>query len=319
MCLSLNQQPGLPTNLRFNIDRPGEERTTTAIIQKHIPETDVPTNITPQIANQVVTNYKTAVTQGRMPHVDLYIVRGRVESLLSTPGTLTLESLEQNISHPIITSPDQLPEDIRSAEPAGYFTSEHEEIHLLRLDAKLGDRTSIDRVRKRDEAAVGFEDRHWIDLRGREVDRLNEIQNPQSQHNWLKTHAKNTGDIVVDLDDNESVTGHEKKSARSSGHTGNSKRNLAKQLADKVVDRARGDASPNTAASPGYGYGDDDEHSYLEEAPPSTTKKRARKDEDGTYRSKAKVSTGGGSTKGKRKRSGEDIAVAKKAKLESID
>jgi hypothetical protein len=279
----------------------------------------VPADITPQQANEVISSYTGAVQQGRMPHVDLYIVRGRVEAVLAAQGTLTLDDLERNVSHPVVTSAEQLPEDIRADDPAGYFTTDHEEVHLLRLDAKLGDRIAIDRVRKRDEAAIGNEDKHWTDLKGREIDRLNEIQNPQSQHNWLKTHTKSAGGIVVDLDDNESVTGHENKTARNSGHPSSSKRNLAKQLADKVVDRARGDVSPNPGASPGYGYGDDDEHSFIEELPPSTSKKRARKDEDGAYRSKAKVSIGGASSKGKRKRSGEEIAVAKKAKLEAAE
>jgi hypothetical protein len=305
--------------VRFNIERPEEEYTTTAKIQKAIPKADVPRDITPQQANEVISSYTTAVQQGRMPHVDLYIVRGRVEAVLAAQGTLTLEDLERNVSHPVITSADQLSEEIRGDSPAGYFATDHEEVHLLRLDAKLGDRIAIDRVRKRDEAAIGNEDKHWTDLKGREIDRLNEIQNPQSQHNWLKTHTKNAGGIVVDLDDNESVTGHENKSARNSGHTSGSKRNLAKQLADKAVDRARGDVSPNPAASPGYGYGDDDEPSFLEEILLGTSKKRARKDEDGAYRSKSKVSIGGGSTKGKRKRSGDDIAVAKKAKLEAAE
>jgi hypothetical protein len=309
----------LPAKVRFNIERPDKEYTITARIQKGIPLSDVPEDITPQQANEVISSYTSAVQQGRMPHVDLYIVRGRVEAILARQGTLTLDELERNISHPVITSAEQLPEDIRSDCPAGLFATDHEESHLLRLDAKLGDRIAIDRVRRRDEAAIGNEDKHWTDLKGREIDRLNELQNPQSQHNWLKTHTKSAGGIVVDLDDNESVTGHENKPARNSGHTSGSKRNLAKQLADRVVDRARGDVSPNPAASPGYGYGDDDEHSFVEELPPSTSKKRARKDEDGAYRSKAKASTGAGSTKGKRKRSGEDIAVAKKAKLEAAE
>jgi hypothetical protein len=72
--------------------------------------------------------------------------------------------------------------------------------------------------------------------------------------------------------------------------------------------------------SPGrHGY-DEDDTSFVEDHPPlSSGKKKKAKDEDGAYRSKAK-NTGGQSKSSKRKRpSSDEIAVAKKAKVELLD
>lgn len=349
ICLDINQSPALPANLRFNLTRAGDDcHTTTALVQKAVPDADVPADITPEAANAEILRYTDAVQQGRIPHVDLYIVRGRVEAALAAQGpVITLDALERAVPHPIVSTLADIPRDLQAEHPTGYFSSAQEEAQILRLDARLGDPAAALRSksaaagsngRRGEEVAAPLlpDDKHWIELSTREVERQIELLNPLSQHNWLKANTKQTGGGVVDIDELDGTpmaTPDGGKSSRGGGGpaTG-SKRNLAKQLADKAVDRARGgDASPLGAGggpgSPGGGGADEDD-TFMDDHPTPTSssasgKKRGRRgdDDDGEYRTKAKLSasSAGGSLKGKRKRTGEAVAAAKRAKVEAME
>lgn len=294
LCLDLNQNPALPPNLRFDISLPVQHTAIGTI------SSVVDADITPQAANDTFAEYTNAVQRGQIPHLDLHVIREQIEEKLRLQGVQSLEDLERQVPH---TRPDldgTLPEEVMGPDPPGLLSSEQEDAYLLRTDAKLGDPLSISRSAEKDLT----EERHWADMTAREVERQVELLNPQSQHNWLKSHAKGGADI----DDNESLA-DAKPAPR--------KRNLAKQVGDRAVGRAREGASPS-AASAGAA-GDDDESVFLDEYPSSKKRRGAGSgDVDGTYRIKGGKSNTPNTSKGKRKRptNGDEGAAAKKSKLE---
>lgn len=298
LCLDLNQNPALPPSLRFDIGIPAQN-TAVAAIPSVVSE-----DIAPQAANDMFVEYTSAVQRGQIPHLDLHVIREQLEGKLRVQGVQSLDELEARISHtrPDLSEGAQLPDEVLGAEPPGLLGSEQEDAYLLRLDAKLGDPASL-------RKEVVGEERHWADMTAREVERQVELLNPQSQHNWLKTHAKGPGG---DVDDNESLADAKPAPTR--------KRNLAKQVGDRAVGRAREGVSPGAASQ--AGNGEEDGEGYMEEP-----KKRARggADADGTYRvkgGKRNDANGGGGGKGKRKRAnGEEGTVGggsatKKTKVE---
>jgi hypothetical protein len=265
----------------------------------------------------MLVEYTRAVQVGQIPHMDLHVIREQIEEKLAAQGVPTLAALEASVPH---TRPelngDVLPDDVLGPEPPGFLTSEQEDAYLLRLDAKCGDQLSLTRTQELQKDGSSFaDDRHWSELTPREVERQFELQNPQSQHNWLKTHGKGASG-GADMDDSESLA--EAKPATSRG----GKRNLAKQVGDRAVGRAREGFSPSAASA---AFGEDDELSFVDDHPTATAsaKKRGRGngDSDGTYRVKGGKSNGS-AAKGKRKRtSGDEPAgggSGKKAKVEAI-
>ncbi|KJX97240.1 hypothetical protein TI39_contig520g00004 [Zymoseptoria brevis] len=312
LCLDLNQNPALPTDLRYNISLP-KKHTTIASIPSVVPE-----DVTPQAANEMLVEYTQAVQRGQIPHLDLHVIREQIEEKLAAQGVPTLAELESSVPH---TRPelngDVLPDDVLGLEPPGFLTSEQEDAYLLRLDAKCGDQLSLTRTQEMQKDGSAFaDDKHWAELTPREVERLFEIQNPQSQHNWLRAHGKGAA-AGVDADDNESLA--EIKPA--TGRGGSGKRNLAKQVGDRAVGRAREGFSPGAASA---GLGDDDELSLVDDHPVATVsaKKRGRGngDSDSTYRVKGGKSNGS-AAKGKRKRTSGDDPISggsgKKSKVEA--
>ncbi|PIB03198.1 hypothetical protein CB0940_11612 [Cercospora beticola] len=285
--LDLNQNQALPTDLRFDVSLENEHSAVA-----NIPSV-VDSNISPTEANALLMEYTTAVQNGQIPHLDLHVIREQIDKKLARQGLLSLDKLEEEVSHARPSLEKPLPSDIKPDNASSYLTSQEEDDYLLRLDATLGD--PVAQIKEKEHA----EDiKHWADMTPREVERQTELQNPQSQHNWLKTHAKQSGP-TADIDDNDSV---DVKPARGAG----AKRNLAKQVGDRSLGRAREGASP--AAS----FVDDDEFgSFVDDHP----KKRGR-DPDSTYRIKGgKGSATNG--KGKRKRSDETPnGSTKKARVE---
>ena len=261
----------------------------------------------------MLMQYTLAVQRGQIPHMDLHVLREQIEKTLAAQDTETLEKLEARVPHAIpVGGRDELPEEIRGDEPIGLLTTEQEDAYLQRLNAKDGDPLRLTRTQdqQKDTTAGQTDDKHWAEMPPREVERLIELHNPQSQHNWIKKHAKAAGGLLgaADMDDAEYLASPESKPAR-----GGSKRNLAKQVGDRALERAREGFSPSAASA---GFGDEDELSFVDDHP-SSAKKRGRGDVDGTYRVKGGKNSGGASTKGKRKRpSGEDGTVSKRVKTD---
>jgi len=209
-----------------------------------------------------------------------------------------LEYLERHIPHPIVTGEDDLPEEDRGDQPPAFLSTSREAEYLQRLDAKLGDRFSLDKESAQPQSP------HQAELTPRELERHMELLNPQSQHNWLKTHSKMHASL--DNDDAESIISHEGGSASKPSGRKRGK-NLAKQVGDRAMERAYEGVSPGAAS----GF-DEDEVSMTAEDTLGSGKKRPR-DSDGAYRVKGGR---GGAVKGKRKRATEEgSASTKKARM----
>ncbi|EME82550.1 uncharacterized protein MYCFIDRAFT_87172 [Pseudocercospora fijiensis CIRAD86] len=301
LLLDLNQSPALPPDLRFNITLP-EEHTAVASIPNI-----VPSDVTPEGANQLLLDYTLAVQRGHIPNLDLHVIREQIDKKLAAQGVSTLEFLESDTPHPRLPEDGTLPDELQGAEPAGYLTAEQEDSYLLRLDARLGDPVSLMKMDEKDKEGEASLHKHWADMTPREVERQIELLNPQSQHNWLARHAKHTGH--ADIDDNESLASHDIKPTPGRG---GGKRNLAKQVGDRAVGRAREGASPSAVS-----MAEDDDLAFVDDHPQIAGKKRGRADPDGTYR--VKGGKGGASAKGKRKRGGDETptGMGKKAKVDA--
>lgn len=300
MLLDINQNPALPPDLRFNISLP-EEHTAISSIPNIVPD-----DVTPEGANKLLLDYTVAVQRGQIPHLDLHVIRDQIDKKLAAQDVETLEELEASIPHATALGSGPLPEDLQGPDPPGYLTSEQEDSYLLRLDAKLGDPISQTKSIQKEKEGEN-DQKHWAEMTAREAERQIELQNPQSQHNWLKKHATKT--LHADIDDNESLASHDAKP--TSGRGGGAKRNLAKQVGDRSVGRAREGASPSAAS-----LAEDDELAFVDDHPQSAGRKRAKGDVDGTYRVKGGK---GGAGKGKRKRGGDETPTGsgKKAKVEA--
>lgn len=299
LLLDLNQNPALPTSMRYNINT-DQNNTDIATIRDVVDD-----NITPQAANETLADYKSAVQRGQIPPMDLNVIRAQLDKKLAAQGVDKLEEIESSTSHPVPTDP--MMDYLMGPNPPGYYTTEEEDARLLRLDAQLGDLPSLERAIKKEQEGSN-EPLHWAEMTPREMERQAELHNPQSQHNWLKLHAKGTG---ADVDDTESLASHDTKPTVARGGKGK-KRDLAQQVGDRAVGRARDGNSPGAAS----GVGDED-YGFIDDHPQGSAKKRKAKDEDGAYRVKGGKS-GGGNAKGKRKRTtGDDGAVsAKKPKVD---
>ena len=237
--------------------------------------------------------YTTAISKGLIPPIDLNIVRDQIDEQLAAKGVTALEELEARVPHPIFAGEEDLPEEDRGDEPPSFLSTAQETEYLQRLDAKLGDRLSLDKDLAHPQSP------HQAELTPRELERHMELLNPQSQHNWLKLHSKMHA--ALDNEDTESLASHEggstsKPAGRKRG------KNLAKQVGDRAMERAYDVMSPSAAS----GF-DEDETMIIEE--PGSGRKRAR-DPDGAYR--VKGGRGGAVKGGKRKRLTEDAAGASK-------
>ena len=311
LCLDMNENASIPPELRFNIRPP----------PRHEPPLFVDPNITPDQANGLVAEYREAVSLGRIPPLDLHVVRGQIEQRLAAQGTEGLDALQARTPHPILRADQTLPEDMRlvnDSEPPGYLTREQEDELLHRLDTKYGvDQYGLPLARHHPhgdgKGGLPDEDRNFAELTPREQERLTELLNPHSQHNWLKAHGKNTIP-EAEVGDGDSVASHEGAPAKPRKR-GGGKGTLAKQVGDRALERAREGFSPSAASA---GFADDDELSMLDDGP-SSSRKRG-KNPDTTYRVKGGK---GGGEKGKRKRTsgegdgGSVSGSSKKARTET--
>ncbi len=299
LCLDLNQNPAIPPELRFDISYPEHPRS--------VAENAVPVDVTPDEANQQLAAYTRAVRSGQMPHLDLHVIREQVEERLAAQGVETLVEMETRVPQPISNAADaatavHFPTDDGDGvvEHLSWLTAEQEDAYLARLDAKLATEhynltPGPEKIRERD--AQG--EKHWAELTPRGFETMLELANPQSQHNWLKTHQKVNTNIGGD-DDADSVASHEVGGSKPSRRrTANKDKNLAKQVGDRAVERAR--------MSPGAADGLEEDELAIDDG--SSVSKKRVKDPDSTFR--VKGGKGGSSgNKAKRKRSGEDVGGA---------
>ncbi|KAK5120614.1 hypothetical protein LTR85_005972 [Meristemomyces frigidus] len=309
ICLDLNENPSIPPDLRFNI-RPAP---------RHAPPIYVEPHITPEEANAMVAEYRDAVSLGRIPPLDLHVVRDQIEQRLAAQDVETLDKLSATIPHPTTSIGQPLPEDIRGDDPSSYLTPDQETAYLHRLDTKLGvDPFTGPRPSNAETAKILEEEKHFATLTPREQERQIELLNPQSQHSWLATHSKSQppGGIggMADVDDNESLASHDQPKPaprKRGGGGGGGNKNLAKQVGDRAVERAREGFSPSAASAGFAGDMEQDELSMMDDqTAPSSGRKKGR-DPDGAYRVKGGKGGAGGPAKGKRKRtSGEDIGAS---------
>lgn len=285
----------------------------------------------------MLDEYTAAVQQGRLPPLDLHIIRESIDQRLAGQGVPTLSQLEASIPHTIpSTNPSDLPPDLTGETPPGFLTADQERDHLARLDARLGDPynfttntiTTAPTHSPADPLPIPY-----TDLTPREFERQAEMVNPQSQHNWLRTHAKpgsSAAHALVTLDGDEDSIAGEPATKPPPKKRQKKDKDLAKQVGDRAVEHARAREGLSPSAASGV-LGDEEDvaagslrASGSGEAdagpPPPLLGKKKGKDPDGTYRVKGGKS--GGGVKGKRKRvSGEDGgkegnlgASAKKAK-----
>ncbi|KAK5130277.1 hypothetical protein LTR08_002237 [Meristemomyces frigidus] len=320
LCLALNDAPSLPPSLRFGL-RPDPPR--------HQPPSYVHPDISPEEANQLVAEYRDAVALGRIPPLDLHVVRDQIEQRLAAQGVEPLEHMVATVyPQPCLSGDLPLPADIAGTgpDPLGYLSLDRETDYLLRLDNQLHASDAVLRVPHPshspgnpppDAELSARQDKHFADLTPREQERLVELANPQSQHSWLATHAIKLAGIPpiggggagLDGDDNESLASHDPppapKQPRKRAPAGAAKAaNLAKQLGDRALERARGQSPGATSNF----AGDEDEGvvmGTLEEAVGGGSGRKKGRDPDSTYRVKGgKGGAGGVGGKGKRKRGG---------------
>ena len=259
-------------------------------------------NILPEEANRAFRDYRDAVQKAMMPAIDLSVARAQFDERLAAQETEPLSSLEAKVPHPLSDHQTSLPDEDEMG-PA-YMTYEQEAEYLARTDARLS-REPIYIApalqKKLDRDLAQFDDKHWAELTPREYERQVELMNPQSQHSWLKANTKALQNL--DGDDTESLAGAE--AAKPPRKRGGKDKNLAKQVGDRAVERAREGVSPSAASD--------------EEAAASASKKRTR-DPDGTYRLKGGKSGGGGAKNTKRKRSGtDDLSMGKRRRVDGED
>nr|POE54371.1 hypothetical protein CFP56_41310 [Quercus suber] len=318
ICLDINQNPAVSPDLRFDVSWPA---------RKVQPGVDfIPANIAPEQAHHLLDDYRTYVSQGRIPVLDLHVIRNEVEQRLAAQEVKSLSALESSTSHTLPpASQSDLPEDMQGDPPAGFLTTEQETEYLLRLDAKLGDAAAIRTTEEKEISAAGTpaahgtmsDDKHLCEMAPREMDRQIEILNPQSQHNWLRSHHK-TQVVEGVADDVESILSHDAPAKAPRKRGGAKGANLAKRVGDRAVERAREGLSPSNMS-----MGDDELGlGFAEEGlGGGSGRKKAKDAGDSAYR--AKGGKTGGSSKGKRKRaSGGETPTgngsAKKAKVAEV-
>jgi hypothetical protein len=279
--LDVNQSPAIPSELRFDVRLPSQKQ------QQSL----VPPEVTPRESNELIADYTAAIQQGRIPPLDLHVVREQLNNALAAQNVTQLEALEQRTPHPILTG-HSIPNSKELPDPPNYLTTEEESVYLARLDAQLDNALGLDTFTK--DVTSGL---HPADLTPRELERQMELLNPHSQHNWLKMNTK-IHDEAADTDSLDGAATTKTPAPRKRAN-----KNLAKQVGDRAVERAREGQPGSPSAASGF---EEDELGVL--LPPgeelSGSGKKRVKDPDGAYRLKG--GNGGGSSKGKRKRTVEE-------------
>lgn len=262
LLLDLNSSLDIPHQLRFDLEAEHGASEKALSLQD---------------ANDMMAKSHSALQHGIKSHAEFVYDRQNAEAAVARGNATSLIQLEATISHP----KSQSSSSAYQGNPA-FLTPAHEDAYLARLDSKL-DPIALSEPRLPSPPALSK-------LSTRELDREVELRNPLSVHNWLKKHG-----TISDMD-----AGSEGGAANTPA-TANKRRNLAKQVGDRAIERAR-----EKEGSPGSTQDMDDELGVDD-----TPGKKKGRDDDQTYRPK-----GGRSSKAKRKREdGENSAArGKKAR-----
>jgi hypothetical protein len=256
LLLDLNTSLSIPHELRFDLSlapksqQPQEER-----------------DMNLDTANNIIANAHRAFHNHEIPQLDFVRIRQDIEALLARKNAKSLVDMEAQIPYPRYQH-SNLPL-IADANPA-FLSSSHEDAYLTRLDNKL-EPAALSDPRPASPQPLSK-------LTQRELDREVELRNPLSVHNWLKKHG-----TISDID----AASEGGNAAVQTPATANKRRNLAKQVGDKAIERAR-----EKEGSPGSTVDNEDEPAG-DDTPGKPKKSR---DDDQTYRPK------GGRSKSKRKR-----------------
>lgn len=277
--LELNQSPGLPEKLRYDVRAPHQ------LSSQHTLNV-VAHNIKPDDANLLMHRYEEAVRNGNLPTFEVHFVREQILDRLAEQGVRPLSALETRLlpENGHSDKLGQLQQDLeryqKESDPdedPSYLTAEHEDAYLARLDAKIN---GSDQIFTKPERPA-----HQAELTPRELERQLELLNPQSQNNWLRSHPRSSAINAEEVD--EAVA---KGSTRKRAWKGS----LAKSLGDRMIRDGR---SPSEASGIGY----EDELAADEYLPGPGRKKAV--DKDPSFRGKLKT---------KRKRVTDDAASASK-------
>lgn len=238
--------------------------------------------------------YTMAVRNAQIPNLDLHVIRQMIDERLAAQEVLPLEELERTVP-PDTTATATTPASYELAPEApefpNYLNPAQETQYLARLDQAQEQGFGMSRpsiTAATSTAAPPEPEKHWAELTPRELERQTELSNPQSQHNWLKTHTKPTGDAAAAGAEDESDVPTKPKAKPRSKNT------LAKQVGDRALERER--AREGSVDEDDLMMGADET---------GGGGRRKGKDPDSTYR--VKGGKGGSGAKGKRKRSGEDL------------
>jgi hypothetical protein len=274
LLLDLNTSLSIPHELRFDLSlapksqQPQEER-----------------DMNLDTANNIIANAHRAFHNHEIPQLDFVRIRQDIEALLARKNATSLLDMEAHIPHPRYQH--QIPPLVAETNPA-FLSSSHEDAYLTRLDNKL-EPAALSDPRPPSPQPLSK-------LTQRELDREVELRNPLSVHNWLKKHG-----TISDMD----AASEGGNAAAQTPATANKRRNLAKQVGDKAIERAR-----EKEGSPGSTVDNEDEPAG-DDTPGKPKKAR---DDDQTYRPK------GGRSKSKRKREeGENTPARGKKQRTSLN
>ncbi|KAI5207896.1 amino acid transporter [Aureobasidium subglaciale] len=279
LLLDLNTSLSIPQELRVDLSpapktqQPQDER-----------------DITFEMANNIIANAHRAFHNHEVPHQDFVRIRQDIESLLARKDAKSLVEMEAQIPHPRYHHP--ISALVAEADPA-FLSSSHEDAYLARLDNKLEPTAPLSEPRIPSPQPLSK-------LTQRELDREVELRNPLSVHNWLKKHG-----TISDID-----AASEGGANAQTPATANRRRNLAKQIGDKALERARekegspGSTVDNEEGAAAAVTGGDD----------TPGKPKKAREDDQTYRPK------GGRSKSKRKRDeGENTPARGKKQRTSLN
>ena len=340
LSLDLNSTASLPPHLRFNLASDTHDSSSRRLSVPRMVDPDT----TPEHANAILSDYTQAVRTAQVPPTQLHTVRMQVEEALGRAegGTEALADLESRVDHAVARGRDGLVgQDEALEDDTTFLSPEQETEYLSQLDKSLEggysniSDTATTPVARNGNASADLDstlvassngEKHFANLTPREQQRQSELMNPQSQHNWLKHHTKiPTPHLPEDVDNDSLASGQDNNGAGSSAGKPRKRpsgvnKNLAKQVGDRAFERASRLEGAAGASPSGASGIEEDEFGPLDDMTGTSGSGRKKaKDPDGTYRLKG--GKGGGSSKGKRKRSagleeaGEDTGV-KKPKIE---
>lgn len=274
LLLDLNETTRLPPNLRFDL------RDSSDIDS---PKTLLPPNPDSQTVQRLINDLRKELVDGTISEEDFARQSSVLHSSQAVITNRTLKALETSVPHST-EIPEPAPEGLLLGEQApGYMSPTHEEEYLLAMDVALAEPSYDPNARDGRPLRVTAS-------RPMPSEKDLTIQNPDSVYNWLRKNQPQV--FLQDKDVPHPETLSEKSSAKPEKPSGRGKRPSAGPKADQdMLDDDIG-FIPETGTVP---------------TPTATTTKgrRAKQEDDGTYRPK------GGSSRGSKRKREEGDTPAK--------